>query len=120
MKELSSGMEAVEFTISGKDKHYLCVMAADTPDQNLTQYFPLCNDFIHAARLRGGNVLIHWAASYYITDAFTKKAIDLENSVEEAEKSRFAFNSNDFCDCCMRDMFSMDRGHLLSTIHEKE
>ncbi|XP_054286939.1 dual specificity protein phosphatase 22-like [Macrosteles quadrilineatus] len=44
------------------DKHYLCVMAADTPDQNLTQYFPLCNDFIHAARLRGGNVLIHCLA----------------------------------------------------------
>ncbi|XP_075224600.1 dual specificity protein phosphatase 22 [Lycorma delicatula] len=44
------------------DKHYLCVMASDTPDQNLTQYFPLCNDFIHAARLRGGNVLIHCLA----------------------------------------------------------
>jgi atypical dual specificity phosphatase len=43
-----------------QDKHYLCVMASDTPDQNLTQYFSLCNDFIHAARLRGGNVLIHW------------------------------------------------------------
>ncbi|GLG97761.1 Dual specificity protein phosphatase 22 [Gryllus bimaculatus] len=42
------------------DKHYLCVLASDTPEQNLTQYFPLCNDFIHAARLRGGNVLIHW------------------------------------------------------------
>nr|CAD7398999.1 unnamed protein product [Timema cristinae] len=38
------------------DKHYLCIMASDTPDQNLTQYFPLCNDFIHAARLRGGHV----------------------------------------------------------------
>ncbi|XP_049858767.1 dual specificity protein phosphatase 12-like [Schistocerca gregaria] len=44
------------------DKHYLCVMASDTPDQNLTQYFSLCNDFIHAARLRGGNVLIHCLA----------------------------------------------------------
>ncbi|XP_060534954.1 dual specificity protein phosphatase 22 isoform X2 [Cylas formicarius] len=44
------------------DKHYLCVMASDTPDQNLTQYFPLCNDFIHAARLRDGNVLIHCLA----------------------------------------------------------
>ncbi|XP_068086043.1 dual specificity protein phosphatase 22-like [Anabrus simplex] len=44
------------------DKHYLCVLASDTPDQNLTQYFPLCNDFIHAARLRGGNVLIHCLA----------------------------------------------------------
>jgi len=46
-----------------QDKHYLCVMASDTPDQNLQQYFSLCNDFIHAARLRGGNVLIHWWAS---------------------------------------------------------
>uniref|UniRef100_A0A0A9YY25 Dual specificity protein phosphatase 15 n=2 Tax=Lygus hesperus TaxID=30085 RepID=A0A0A9YY25_LYGHE len=44
------------------DKHYLCVMASDTPDQNLTQYFSICNDFIHAARLRGGNVLIHCLA----------------------------------------------------------
>ncbi|CAG9561340.1 unnamed protein product [Danaus chrysippus] len=35
-------------------------MASDSPDQNLTQYFSLCNDFIHAARLREGNVLIHW------------------------------------------------------------
>nr|XP_032520371.1 dual specificity protein phosphatase 22-like [Danaus plexippus plexippus] len=42
------------------DKHYLCIMASDSPDQNLTQYFSLCNDFIHAARLREGNVLIHW------------------------------------------------------------
>ncbi|KAL1517569.1 hypothetical protein ABEB36_001314 [Hypothenemus hampei] len=44
------------------DKYYLCVMASDTPDQNLTQYFSLCNDFIHAARLRDGNVLIHCLA----------------------------------------------------------
>ncbi|XP_043280932.1 dual specificity protein phosphatase 15-like isoform X2 [Venturia canescens] len=44
------------------DKHYLCILAADTPDQNLSQYFSLCNDFIHAARLRGGNVLIHCLA----------------------------------------------------------
>ncbi|XP_065172555.1 protein phosphatase Slingshot isoform X2 [Atheta coriaria] len=45
-----------------QDKHYLCVMASDSPDQNLTQYFPVCNDFIHAARLRDGNVLIHCLA----------------------------------------------------------
>lgn len=44
------------------DKHYLCVMAADNPDQNLSQYFTVCNDFIHAARLRDGNVLIHCLA----------------------------------------------------------
>lgn len=37
-------------------------MAADTPDQNLSQYFPVCNDFIHAARMRDGNVLIHCLA----------------------------------------------------------
>ncbi|CAH2266385.1 jg9143 [Pararge aegeria aegeria] len=37
-------------------------MASDSPDQNLTQYFSLCNDFIHAARLRDGNVLIHCLA----------------------------------------------------------
>lgn len=45
-----------------QDKHYLCVMASDTPDQNLSQYFSVCNDFIHAARLREGNVLIHCLA----------------------------------------------------------
>ncbi|KAK9736181.1 Dual specificity phosphatase, catalytic domain [Popillia japonica] len=44
------------------DKHYLCVLASDSPDQDLTQYFSLCNDFIHAARLRDGNVLIHCLA----------------------------------------------------------
>lgn len=37
-------------------------MASDTPDQNISQYFPVCNDFIHAARLRNGNVLIHCLA----------------------------------------------------------
>lgn len=45
-----------------QDKHYLCIMASDTPDQNLSQYFSVCNDFIHAARLRDGNVLIHCLA----------------------------------------------------------
>lgn len=45
------------------EKHYLCVMAADNPDQDLTQYFPVCNDFIHGARLRKDcNVLIHCLA----------------------------------------------------------
>ncbi|KAJ6646324.1 Dual specificity protein phosphatase 22 [Pseudolycoriella hygida] len=45
-----------------QDKHYLCIMASDTPDQNLSQYFSVCNDFIHAARIRDGNVLIHCLA----------------------------------------------------------
>lgn len=50
------------FIYGSQDKHYLCIMASDTPDQNLSQYFPVCNDFIHAARLREGNVLIHCLA----------------------------------------------------------
>ncbi|EEB14103.1 dual specificity protein phosphatase, putative [Pediculus humanus corporis] len=63
------------------DKHYLCVMASDTPDQNLSQYFPICNDFIHAARLRGGNVLIHCLAgmsrSVTVTVAYIMSVTDL-------------------------------------------
>ncbi|CAL8070361.1 unnamed protein product [Orchesella dallaii] len=44
------------------DKEYLCIMASDSPYQNLSQYFPACNDFIHSARIQGGNVLIHCLA----------------------------------------------------------
>lgn len=45
------------------EKHYLCVMAADTPDQDLSQFFSVCNDFIHGARLRSNcNVLVHCLA----------------------------------------------------------
>lgn len=44
------------------DKNYLCVMASDNEQQNLSQYFAICNDFIHAARLRGNNVLVHCLA----------------------------------------------------------
>ncbi|KAL4712009.1 hypothetical protein ACJJTC_003676 [Scirpophaga incertulas] len=63
--EFTSGKQEREQEISGNrpnDKHYLCIMASDSPEQNLTQYFSLCNDFIHAARLRDGNVLIHCLA----------------------------------------------------------
>ncbi|XP_053205478.1 dual specificity protein phosphatase 22-B-like [Panonychus citri] len=41
---------------------YLCIKASDEPDQNLIQYFSLTNEFIHSARLNGGNVLIHCLA----------------------------------------------------------
>lgn len=44
------------------DKEYLCIIASDSPGQNLTQFFPVCNDFIHSARLKGGNILIHCLA----------------------------------------------------------
>ena len=43
-----------------KDKKYLLIQAKDSPKQDLTQFFSQSNDFIHAARLRGGHVLIHW------------------------------------------------------------
>lgn len=52
----------ISLSPSRQDKHYLCIMASDTPDQNISQYFSVCNDFIHAARLRDGNVLIHCLA----------------------------------------------------------
>ncbi|KAG8188940.1 hypothetical protein JTE90_014992 [Oedothorax gibbosus] len=44
------------------DKEYLCIQAADTPGQNLAQFFSRCNDFIHRARAQGGGVLIHCLA----------------------------------------------------------
>lgn len=37
-------------------------MATDTHNQNLSQYFSVCNDFIHSARLRNGKILIHCLA----------------------------------------------------------
>ncbi|KAH8261506.1 hypothetical protein KR044_010350, partial [Drosophila immigrans] len=59
---ISASVSLTNLLILLQDKHYLCVMASDTPDQNLSQYFSVCNDFIHAARLREGNVLIHCLA----------------------------------------------------------
>lgn len=44
------------------DIEYKCVLASDTPQQDLAQFFPECNDFIHAARVKGGNVLVHCLA----------------------------------------------------------
>ena len=43
-----------------QDKKYLIINAADSPKQDLMQYVSQSNDFIHAARLRGGHVLVHW------------------------------------------------------------
>jgi hypothetical protein len=39
---------------------YLTIDAEDDEDQDLTQYFSKCFDFIHKARNNGGNVLVHW------------------------------------------------------------
>ena len=45
-----------------QDMKYLCIVASDTPEQPLTQFFPECIEFIHKARLENGRVLIHWYA----------------------------------------------------------
>ncbi|VVC28785.1 Hypothetical protein CINCED_3A011082 [Cinara cedri] len=45
-----------------QDKNYLCIEATDSPEQNLIQYFQICNNFIHKARLKSENVLIHCLA----------------------------------------------------------
>ncbi|GBM39637.1 Dual specificity protein phosphatase 22 [Araneus ventricosus] len=43
-----------------EDKKYLCIRVPDSPEENLSKYFSKCNDFIHDARMSGGNVLVHW------------------------------------------------------------
>lgn len=45
-----------------KDMKYLCIQIADTPDQNLSQHFHECIQFIHDARASGGSVLVHCLA----------------------------------------------------------
>lgn len=45
-----------------EDKEYLCILASDTPSQDLIQFFPECIEFIHKARLDGGAVLVHCLA----------------------------------------------------------
>eukprot|EP00123_Amoebidium_parasiticum_P009963 comp19808_c0_seq2/m.23792 comp19808_c0_seq2/g.23792 ORF comp19808_c0_seq2/g.23792 comp19808_c0_seq2/m.23792 type:complete len:218 (-) comp19808_c0_seq2:483-1136(-) len=45
-----------------EDMQYKCISAADSPNQNLSQYFKECNDFIHQARAGGGTVLVHCIA----------------------------------------------------------
>lgn len=45
-----------------EDKTYLCIIASDCAQQDLTQYFPECIDFIHKARLANGGVLVHCLA----------------------------------------------------------
>lgn len=48
-------------SISLKDIKYLCIRAADSPQEDLQKYFPEAIEFIHRARImENGNVLIHW------------------------------------------------------------
>ncbi|XP_052815537.1 dual specificity protein phosphatase 22-like [Mya arenaria] len=64
-----------------EDREYLCIVASDTPEQSLVEFFPECIDFIHKARLSGGNVLIHCLAgvsrSVTVTGAYLMTATKL-------------------------------------------
>ncbi|XP_018495924.1 dual specificity protein phosphatase 22-B-like [Galendromus occidentalis] len=53
---------AIHDTAREPAQAYLCLQAADSPSQNLCQFFPQSNDFIHTARTNGGNVLVHCLA----------------------------------------------------------
>jgi len=43
-----------------REKKYLLLSVADSPRQDMLRHVAQSNDFVHAARLRGGQVLIHW------------------------------------------------------------
>jgi protein-tyrosine phosphatase len=62
LKKRSSGLPFTFLVIVSLKQTlgYLCIVAADQPDQNISQFFSQSNDFIHEARLNGGAVLIHW------------------------------------------------------------
>lgn len=45
-----------------KNVKYYYIKADDHDSQDLLQYIPSCNDFIHKARNEGGNVLVHCMA----------------------------------------------------------
>ncbi|KAG1666507.1 Dual specificity protein phosphatase 22 [Nymphon striatum] len=83
-----------------KDKEYLCIIAADTPNQNLQQYVTVCNDFIHNARINGGNVLIHCLAgvsrSVTITVAYIMSTTGLSyrDSLNTVRGARQVANPN--------------------------
>ncbi|CAG2110974.1 unnamed protein product, partial [Medioppia subpectinata] len=52
----TENMKKAEFVFTFADVEYLCILASDTPNQNLSQFFSQCNDFIHCARLSGGSL----------------------------------------------------------------
>ncbi|XP_059179193.1 dual specificity protein phosphatase 22-like isoform X2 [Physella acuta] len=64
-----------------EDKEYLCILASDSPDQDLSKYFPQVIKFIHKARLDGGAVLVHCLAgvsrSVTLTAAYIMTVTDL-------------------------------------------
>ncbi|XP_037085970.1 dual specificity protein phosphatase 22-B-like [Pollicipes pollicipes] len=84
-----------------KDKNYLLISAADTPQQNLLSYIPRCNDFIHSARQGGGAVLIHCLAgmSRSVTVALayiiSVTSLDYRTALQAVRAARPIANPND-------------------------
>ncbi|KAK3085954.1 hypothetical protein FSP39_011254 [Pinctada imbricata] len=82
------------------DMKYLCVIASDTPDQELSQFFSKCIDFIHKARLENGNVLVHCLAgvsrSVTVTAAYMMTVTNLgwKDSLNAIRGARTCANPN--------------------------
>ncbi|XP_035217090.1 dual specificity protein phosphatase 22-like [Stegodyphus dumicola] len=88
-----------------EDKQYLCIRVPDSPEENLSRYFPKCNDFIHHARTTGGNVLIHClagvsrsatiAAAYImsVTSLSCKDALKVVRGARNIANPNYGFHS---------------------------
>lgn len=83
-----------------EDKEYLCILASDTPSQDLIQFFPECIDFIHKARLDGGGVIVHCLAgisrSVTVTAAYlmTVTTLGWRDAINAIRGARNAANPN--------------------------
>ncbi|XP_014672609.1 PREDICTED: dual specificity protein phosphatase 22-like [Priapulus caudatus] len=82
------------------DVVYLCVPASDAPGQDLVVHFPACVDFIHAARLAGGAVLVHCLAgasrSVTVAVAYVMTVTELtwREALEAVRRARTCANPN--------------------------
>ncbi|KAF8768476.1 Dual specificity protein phosphatase 22 like protein [Argiope bruennichi] len=88
-----------------EDKKYLCIRVPDSPEENLSKYFSKCNDFIHDARLSGGNVLVHClagvsrsatiAAAYImsVTTLTCKDALKVVRGARKIANPNYGFHS---------------------------
>ncbi|XP_005092754.1 dual specificity protein phosphatase 22-A isoform X1 [Aplysia californica] len=83
-----------------EDKEYLCILASDTPDQDLSKFFPQIIRFIHKARLDGGSVLVHCLAgvsrSVTVTAAYIMTVTELgwRDSLNAIRGARSVANPN--------------------------
>lgn len=73
----------------------MCIKASDCASQDIQQYFQECIEFIHKARLNGGNVLVHCLAGVsrsttiviaYVMTVTELSWVDAMNAVRGARK----------------------------------